>query len=120
MITGSCHCGAVRITVAEAPVIVTSCNCSICRRLGTLWAYYSPSQVTVTHAPGATDAYSWDDKSIAFRRCAICGCITHWQDIRSEPEDRMGVNARLLDIDLETVPVKFLDGASYPTAMGAR
>ena len=39
MIAGSCHCGAVKIAVAEAPATVTSCNCSICRRLGTLWAY---------------------------------------------------------------------------------
>jgi len=42
MITGSCHCGAVHIAVAEAPASVKSCNCSICRRLGTLWAYYRP------------------------------------------------------------------------------
>jgi hypothetical protein len=120
VIAGSCHCGAVRIAVVEAPAIVTSCNCSICRRLGTLWAYYRPAQVTLTHAPGATDTYSWDDKSIAFRRCATCGCTTHWESITDPPIDRMGVNARLLDIDLETVEVKYLDGASYPRSTGAR
>ena len=116
MITGSCHCGAVHIVVAEAPASVTSCNCSICRRLGALWAYYRPAQVTITHAPGATDAYSWGDKDLAFRRCANCGCITHWEGLVDPPVDRMGVNARLLEVDLEAIPVKFNDGASYPTS----
>jgi hypothetical protein len=112
MITGSCHCGAVHIAVAEAPSQITSCNCSICRRLGTLWAYYRPDQVTLTHAPGATDAYSWGDKSLAFRRCATCGCITHWEPIGQPLVDRMGVNARLLDIALDGIPIRWFDGAS--------
>jgi hypothetical protein len=113
MITGSCHCGAVHIAVAEAPSNVKSCNCSICRRLGTLWAYYRPDQVTLTHAPGATDAYSWGDKMLAFRRCATCGCVTNWECITDPPPvDRMGVNARLLDIDIDALPVVKFDGAS--------
>jgi len=120
MITGSCHCGAVQIAVAEAPAVVTSCNCSICRRLGTLCAYYRPAEVTVTHAPGALASNIWGDRCIAFCRCATCGCFTHWEDIRPEPADRMGVNARMLDIDLATVPVKFVDGASFPVSTGEK
>jgi hypothetical protein len=112
MIIGSCHCGAVQIAVAEAPTQVTSCNCSICRRLGTLWAYYRPDQLTLTHAPGATDAYIWGDKCLALRRCANCGCVTHWEPIGQTPADRMGVNARLLDISLDDIPVRKFDGAS--------
>jgi hypothetical protein len=112
MIAGSCHCGAVHIAVPEAPASVKSCNCSICRRLGTLLAYYKPDQVTITHAPGATDAYIWGDKMLALRRCATCGCVTHWEDITASPGDRMGVNARLLEIDIESVPVVKFDGAS--------
>jgi hypothetical protein len=112
MITGSCHCGAVHIAVAEAPSSVKSCNCSICRRLGTLWAYYRPDEVTLTHTPGATDAYIWGDKCLALCRCATCGCITHWEPIGSTPVDRMGVNARLLDIDIDALPVMKFDGAS--------
>ena len=36
---GSCHCGAVRWRFEGAPESATSCNCSICRRHGALWAY---------------------------------------------------------------------------------
>jgi len=41
-LSGSCHCGAVVVNVARRPRQLTDCNCSICRRYGTLWAYYSP------------------------------------------------------------------------------
>jgi hypothetical protein len=112
MIAGSCHCGAVHIAVPEAPTQITSCNCSICRRLGTLWAYYRPDQVTLTHAAGATEAYVWGDKMLALRRCATCGCVTHWEPIGQAPADRMGVNARLLDIPLDGIPIRMFDGAS--------
>src|SRR5688572_27281889 len=33
MIRASCHCGAVTIDLAARPERLTSCNCSICRRL---------------------------------------------------------------------------------------
>jgi hypothetical protein len=46
VIEASGHCDAMRIKVAERPRQLMSCNCSICRRLGTLWADYSPDQVT--------------------------------------------------------------------------
>ena len=47
MIEGSCHCGAVRLSLPEAPAGLGSCNCSMCRRIGGLWGYYRPEQVVV-------------------------------------------------------------------------
>ena len=44
MLTATCHCGAVRVDVPRKPRRLTSCNCSICRRYGTLWAYYKVSR----------------------------------------------------------------------------
>ena len=40
MVTGSCHCGAVKIEVPAAPEWVGSCNCSFCKKIGSLMAYY--------------------------------------------------------------------------------
>ena len=31
---GACHCGAVRLTLPSTPEVTTSCNCSLCRRIG--------------------------------------------------------------------------------------
>ena len=108
MIEGSCHCGAVRIEVDSAPAELTSCNCSICRRLGTLWAYYPASQVRVA---GATTSYRWGERTLDFHHCPRCGCATHWTPV-DPTRDRLGVNARLLDPGVVAAArVRRLDGA---------
>ena len=107
---GSCHCGAVTLDVARAPTEVTSCNCSICHRLGTLWAYYAPGDIVVT---GETATYRRGDKTIDFHHCPTCGCTTHWSPRANRTQDRMGINARLLAADvLAAARVRRLDGAS--------
>lgn len=112
MIEASCHCGAVRLEVARAPDTVTDCNCSICRRLGTLWAYYRPQEVAVVAAPDATAPYVWGDRMLAFHHCRVCGCATHWRGLDPQ-SDRMGINARLMDPrDLEGARVRKFDGAA--------
>jgi len=111
MITATCHCGAVQMEIAEPPERLTSCNCSICRRLGTLWAYYRPDQVTFRTPSEATAAYLWGDRTLELHHCRNCGCTTHWQGVDKTVE-RMGVNARLMAPDvIAAVPVRKLDGA---------
>ena len=110
-ITASRHCGAVRLEIELPPETVTDCNCSICRRYGVRWAYYRPVQVQIVAASGATDIYMWDDRSIEFHRCRVCGCVTHWAPVDRE-RDRMGVNARLMPLEvLAAAHVRKLDGA---------
>ena len=58
MLSAICHCGSVRIHVRRAPRTVTSCNCSICRRYGALWAYYSASSVQIEAPKGGLSSYS--------------------------------------------------------------
>jgi hypothetical protein len=91
---GSCHCGAVRIAVPAAPQWLASCNCSICRRLGTLMAYY-PDDGSV-RVSGETATYIHGDRMIALHHCPVCACTTHWEST-GESHGRVGVNARLLD-----------------------
>jgi hypothetical protein len=112
MIEASCHYGAVRLKIAAAPETVTDCNCSICRKLGVLWAYYSPKQVQITPTSGATAIYMWDDRELEFHRCLVCGCTTHWAAV-DPSRDRMGVNARLMAPEiLAAARVRKLDGAT--------
>jgi hypothetical protein len=108
MIEASCHCGSVRIEVPHAPETVTSCNCSICRRLGSLAAYYDPADVTIR---GETDTYMWGDRMMTFHRCKVCGCATHGLPVDATSA-RMSVNARLLDPRvLAAARVRKFDGA---------
>jgi hypothetical protein len=99
LIKGSCHCGAVQISVASAPTEVTECHCSICRRYAPLWSYYRRDDVSMT---GPTETYIRGRKHIAFHRCSTCGCIMSWLPLGDYPE--CGVNARMLDdFDLAAV-----------------
>ncbi|ABS27021.1 GFA family protein [Anaeromyxobacter sp. Fw109-5] len=112
MLTATCHCGAVRVELPRRPRSLTSCNCSICRRYGTLWAYYKPSSIRVVCAAGATSSYSWGHRTIRFVRCDTCGCVTHYERDGS-PERSVGVNARNVDpAELGSVRVRRLDGAA--------
>ena len=104
--SGSCHCGGVRVEVPGAPEWVASCNCSICRMTGALIGYYPPADVRVE---GATATYVTGDRFILFHHCPACACHTHWSanpealagdlpdEVRAVLTTRMGVNARLLD-----------------------
>ena len=118
MIQASCHCGALRLQIGRKPKQLTSCNCSICRRYGALWAYYTRRSVRILGARDALEAYSWGHKSIRFVRCASCGCVTHWESTRGGPGSRMGVNARMMEPDvIAPLRIRRLDGASswkYP------
>ena len=110
MVQASCHCGALTLDLDEAPAQVTDCNCSICRRYGVLWAYYAPAQVKVSSGPQTTETYQWGERKIEFHRCRSCGCVSHWSRIGGG--NRMGVNARLLPLDVVgKARVRHLDGA---------
>ncbi|MFO1303155.1 MAG: GFA family protein [Burkholderiales bacterium] len=112
MLTATCHCGAVRVEVPRKPRTLTDCNCSICRRYGTLWAYYSADQVKLIAAPKATESYAWGRKALRFVRCTTCGCVMCWIRVEPRKVTYTGVNARNFEPSLMgTVRVRRLDGA---------
>ncbi|XOV87987.1 MAG: GFA family protein [Pseudomonadota bacterium] len=93
----TCHCGTVVMVLAHKPTEVFECNCSICRRLGVLWAYYPCDHVLFEKGSGKTKVYLWNHKIIEFHSCATCGCTTHWIAVDKNFRERMGINARLID-----------------------
>ena len=112
MITATCHCGNVRIDILRKPGSVTECNCSICRRYGARWAYYTRKLVQISSGPDSTTAYVWGDRMIEFYHCNICGCVTHYESVNKTDDSRVAVNARMMSADIVScVPVKKFDGA---------
>lgn len=112
MPSATCHCGAVRITVPALPTEITNCNCSICRRLGTLWGYYQVAQVQVHGHPEQTQSYIQGDRTLRTVRCKTCGCTLLWEPLDTAPDARMGVNMRNFDPTLVgRTRMRLLDGA---------
>ena len=112
LLQGSCHCGAVRLTLPTAPEKATRCNCSLCRRLGGLWAYYDFGTVRIKGHPESTVEYIWGDRTLRNVRCKICGCATHWEPLSPEAGAKHGVNLANFDPLLQdSVHVRHFDGA---------
>jgi hypothetical protein len=109
---GSCHCGAVKITLPFMPEKATRCNCSLCRRVGGVWAYYEFGTVLVEGHPEHTDEYIQGDRTLRTIRCKTCGVVTHWEPLPPKLGASHGVNLNNFDPKLlELVPVRLFDGA---------
>lgn len=110
---GSCHCGAVKMTLQSTPVVATQCNCSLCRRIGGTWVYFEFGTVRIEGHPENTDEYIWGDKTLRTVRCRHCGCVTHWEPLEPREGSKHGVNLNNFDPELiAAVRVRKFDGAS--------
>lgn len=97
----------------ERPPTITECNCSLCRRYGARWAYYTrrtarivaPADSLVDYAPG---------QDLYFDHCRTCGCIVFYGPIIPKGDtDRLAINMRLLDDpdSIAGIEVRRFDGA---------
>ena len=117
MLTGTCHCGAIAICIPAAPAEITSCNCSICRRLGTFWAYYEADTVVIDGHPEGTENYIQGDKTLRVVRCKTCGCTSHWETLDAKTKSRVGINMRNFEPEIiDGVRMRLLDGANTWTS----
>jgi hypothetical protein len=109
---GSCHCGAVRLTLPSTPEVATDCNCSLCRRIGGPWVYYPLGAVTIEGHPQNTEEYVQGDRTLRTIRCRTCGVVTHWEPMDPQEVTKQGVNLANFDPALiASVRVRRFDGA---------
>mmetsp|Transcript_19096 Transcript_19096/g.58868 ORF Transcript_19096/g.58868 Transcript_19096/m.58868 type:complete len:139 (+) Transcript_19096:164-580(+) len=117
-LTGSCHCGAVRWTYehnGEKPLMATACNCTVCRRYGTLWIYDRDAErVELT---GDTKAYLRSDSAdLQFDFCPTCGCVVAWRAtpraLHPDGSRAIAVNSRMCDDPQKVadLPIRHFDG----------
>ena len=118
MLTLSCLCGQIRVTIGTRPDYLHECNCLLCRKSGGRWGYFHPSEVSVE---GAAQGYCRSDKedpAAEIRFCAACGVTTHWVLTKSAAarfgDSLMGVNLRLADErDLAGIELRYPDGQAW-------
>jgi len=98
MIEGSCHCGAVKWAFNGPLESTTACNCTVCRRYGTLWAYgYEGEEIEVA---GPTKVYTRGKRpNLGFHFCPNCGCVASWRgtSVGEDGRQRIAVNLRLVN-----------------------
>ncbi|HEX3407185.1 MAG TPA: GFA family protein [Caulobacteraceae bacterium] len=111
MIEGACHCGAVRWSLDALPGEATACNCTVCRRYGTLWAYgFENEEIRIS---GETRIYAWGGRNLGFHFCGDCGCVAAWWAMNKGADGRRygAVNLRLAQPDCDAaIPIRHHEG----------
>ncbi|MDP8999432.1 MAG: GFA family protein [Myxococcota bacterium] len=111
--TGSCHCGKVRFEVEGKFDRAISCNCSICRRRGTMLTFVPADQFTLLAGEDALTDYQFGKKVIHHVFCSTCGTASFARGAAPDGTKMCAVNVRCLDdVDLDEVQVKQFDGRS--------
>lgn len=110
--TGSCHCGALHYTCDTDPTQATTCNCSICRRKGSVLHFVDGPQVRLTADPDAHGIYRFNKHIIAHHFCKTCG-IGPWSEVALPDGTRkIALNLRASDVPFAHLPVTEFDGAA--------
>lgn len=117
----TCHCGAVELALdlPDGVVDPRRCDCSICRRKGTVVASVPLAGLTVVKGEEALTLYQFGTKTAKHYFCSVCGIYTHHQR-RSNPEQygyNMGCLEGVNPFDVENVLTN--DGVNHPSDRAA-
>lgn len=110
---GSCHCGAIAFDLEGEVTEAMDCNCSMCRRRGSLLAFFPREALTLTRGEGEYATYRFNTETIAHHFCKTCGITPFSEGVHPKTGAKMAaVNVRCLpDVDISTLQVKQVDGA---------
>ncbi len=117
--TATCLCGDVSITIAAKPTFIHDCNCTLCRKTGAAWGYFTNADTQVEGDTLSVMRTDKPDPAAEVHSCKTCSATTHFGFARSflekhGPVDLVGVNMRLFDQKLlEGVEVRFPDGRDW-------
>lgn len=111
---GSCHCGAVAFELEGEITDAIECNCSLCRRRGSLLAFFPRDALVVHAAVDALATYTFNRHAIRHRFCTTCGVAPFSEGTHPGTGAAMAaLNLRCVaDLDLAAVSVQQVDGAS--------
>jgi hypothetical protein len=111
--TGGCQCGNVKYEVEAEIEQVIACNCSRCRRLGSLLTFAPKSAFRLTAGEDATTEYLFNKHLIHHLFCSTCGIQSYSHGTGPDGSEMVAINVRCLDgVDPESFPVIKYDGAN--------
>jgi hypothetical protein len=110
---GSCQCGAVAF---EADVDISepvTCNCSRCKRLGSVLAFTPRASFTLLKGADALTEYIFNRHVIRHQFCRTCGIQPFAYGQRPDGSPMVAINVNCLDgVDPRALPARHHDGAS--------
>lgn len=119
VLSGSCHCGAVRfiVTLSEDIASARRCDCSLCARRGAVTVSAAKDDITYTAGQDNLTLYQFNTRVAEHYFCKTCGIYTHHRR-RSDP-DEIGVNLACLEGQTPFLAqVLVYDGQNHPNDIG--
>ncbi|MGF6156237.1 hypothetical protein M2267_001480 [Ensifer sp. KUDG1] len=114
MLDGSCHCGNGKWTLKGDPGPITACNCTLCHRYGTLWAYdYEGERIAISGDLSAYTRADEKDPTLEILFCPTCAGVVAWRSLTLDPRGRrrIAVNVRLAALEqVAHLPIDHFDG----------
>lgn len=111
--SASCHCGALALTFTGEIDQVIDCNCSLCRRRGTLLWFAPKADVTLQINPLALQTYTFHTHKLQHHFCGTCGVAPYSEGVGPDGSAMVAINVRCVpSVDLSTLTVVPYDGAS--------
>jgi hypothetical protein len=109
--SGSCHCGAVAFTVEVDPEQALKCNCSICTKLGAVWAFAPRSKFSLKSGTAQQGDYQFGKKRLHHRFCGECGVESYAEGTAPDGSPSVGINLRCVEgLDVDKLSPRQYDG----------
>lgn len=110
--TGGCQCGKVRYEVQAEIDQVIRCNCSRCRKSGSLLAAALKDDFKLLSGEGETTDFQFHKHVIHHPFCKTCGIQSYAYGKGPGGKDMVMINVRCLDgVDANSFKVMDFDGA---------
>ncbi len=111
---GGCHCERVRYEVNVDVTQSITCNCSICKKRGTILAFTSTDQFKLLKGEKEQTAYEFNKKMITHLFCKTCGILSYATGKTPDGVSMIAINVRCLDgINLDALSPVAVDGANF-------
>lgn len=107
----SCHCGRNAFTFEGEVGEVLACNCSMCRRRGSLLWFTPRENLKLLTPEGNSGTYTFHKHVIRHRFCPHCGIHLYGEGTGPQGQAMAAINMRCVDdVDLDAIPVRHYDG----------
>jgi hypothetical protein len=89
------------------------CNCSICSKLGAVWAFTPRSNFKLKTGEGKLGDYQFGKKHLHHRFCPSCGIESYAEGSMPDGTPTVGINLRCVEgVDVDKLSPKAHDGRS--------
>ena len=111
---GGCQCGKVRYEVQVDIGEVIACNCSRCRRSGSLLAFAPATQFKLLTGDADLTTFKFNKHMIEHQFCSTCGIQSFAIGTHPKTGAKMAaINVRCVEgVDVDAFKVRKVDGRS--------